>query len=423
MAITEVVAAEAVKEGAKVIAKKVAKEAVKNVAKNAVKNVAKKAVKGALKEKPKKVPLYTDEERAELSALRSKKAYYKKKLKDLKPEEVTEKITMHDVRPFLSDQTARECAYAGYFDGDDYYNRDFREWMSDLTFEDNGMTYKIDVPLQYTAQYALMQKVINEYNTLGGFDLGSSPGTIDEEYYKKMSEYSSKVKDVEEQIAKITKKAHDRRNMKIAKDLAKRNRLENAESLADAFEEGDILISKLSNPEREAVNFVKEKFSKAITDNISFNGLNEDQTRAAKYGVYKAIMDNPIEGLRTGIKETISADIKSKYGNDAGDLASTLVDVATGKGSAKSIGLELFKGVVNKTGLNPALMDERAEELISMGESTIGEEAMKRFGRDVIVDIGKAIIKSGGQIEIAIPMAIKSILFDAGKAGAKAIMK
>lgn len=411
MAITEVVAAEAVKEGAKVIAKKVVKEAVKNAAKNAAKNVAKKAIKGALKEKPKKVPLYTDEERAELKSLYGKRNYWKKKLEQAeKDDEYSETITLQDLRPNMSDDMAKEIGspnsnYNGkYFASEnkwDYENRDIREWMHAEGDED------------------LLEKLLDDHND----GLPEDAKLTDDEDDKEASKIKDKVNKYEEEINRIKKKAKDRQNLKIAKDLARRNRLENADSLAEAFEESELLMSKLSNPEREAVNFVKEKFSNAVTDNINLDRLNEDQARAVKHGVYKAIMDNPLEGLRTGIKETITADIKSKYGNDAGDLVSTLVDVATGKGSAKSIGLELFKGVVNKTGLNPALMDERAEELISMGESTVGEEAMKRFGRDVIVDIGKAIIKSGGQIEIAIPMAIKSILFDAGKAGAKALMK
>ena len=411
MAITEAVAAEALKEGAKVVAKKIAKEAVKNVAKNAVKNVAKKAVKGALKEKPKKVPLYTEDERKELASLMNRRAYYKKRVEELSKansEEYSETYVLQgEVRNRMTKKVAYEVlnASAGYFDDanyNDYQTRDFREWMHSEGDDE------------------LLKKVLRCYNKLAPEDQKIRI-TDDDGSHQKLTKYKEKLSQIEKDIAKIQKEAHDRRDLKIAKDLARRNKLENQESLIEAFDQGDVLFSKLSNPEKEAVNFVKDKFASATINSIDFSGMPEDKALTAKHGLYQAVMNNPMSGFRSAINESISSDITQKYGNDAGDIVSKLIDVATGKGSAKSVGLSLFNGVVNKSGINAALIDEKAADLISMGESTIGEEALKRFGRDVLIDIGKAIIKSGGNIEAAIPMAIKSILLDAGKAGAKVI--
>lgn len=380
-----------------------AKRAVKYVEK-----VAKASLKKAKKKKAKNSrALYTEKEKKELASLRNKRSYYKSKMKELAGSSIDGlAITLKDIRNNLSEDTARELAYQGYFDSDksdDYYNKDFRQWMTE-----NG-------------DDELLTATIEEYNSLAIDD--TKIGDIDADVLaknKKLTEYADKVKSIDEDINKIKDKALDRKNMKIARELARKNNIENAESLIDALDKGDIALSKLSNPERAAVEAIKKKFAKEVVKEAT-SDMDPEKQPIAKRAIYSGIMDNPMEGVRVAIKETVVAEVVQKYGNAAGPVADSLVDLATGKGSIKGLGMGIFQGIVSNSGLNEDLMNERAEELIESGESDSDTENMKMLGRDVVLDIAASVIKSGGNIYAAIPIAIKDILFDVGKAGLRKI--
>lgn len=401
------------------VAKAAAKQA-KRVVRANVKAKSKDEKKSKKRRKKKRTSpnkIYTKRERKIVNNLRSKKSYWKTKMRILaKTMDEDQKITLSMLRPYmpkeLSDSlagTGDDPSDGGYFDpsnADDYYNRDFREWMIDK-YDDNFMEELIDI-----------------YNTLGNADTAISAEDLDPlskaAMNEKMDEYSKRIADIDRNIDKVRSKALERKNLAIAKELAQRNGYENAESLIEAIDRGHVVLSKLSKPEQAAITFVKSQFAKAIVGAVKEHGnLSEEGFSIAKSMINASVMSNPMEGLRVGIREMAVNDVIKKYGNDAGDIAGSMIDFITGKGSVGSVGVSVFAGIVNKTGFNKELMQERSQELIESGKSDFDTENMKQLGADVVVDIAESVILSGGNIYAAVPMALKKILFSAGSAAVR----
>lgn len=402
---------------------KVAKAAasqVKRVAKASLKAKGRAERKAKTKEVKAKYNLrkvYTDEEKRVLKNLRSKKAYLKSKLSVMvKTMDEDQKITLSMLRPYMSKDMADSLAGTGdnpsdggYFDpsnADDYYNRDFREWMIE----------------EYDDKF--MEELIDVYNALGNEDTAITAEDLDPlskaAMNEKMDEYSKRIADIDRNIDKVKSKAMERKNLAIAKELAQKNGYENAESLIEAIDRGHVVLSKLSKPEQAAITYVKSQFAKAIVGAVKEHGnLSEEGFSIAKSVINASVMSNPMEGLRVGIREMAVNDVIKKYGNDAGDMAGSMIDFITGKGSVGSIGVSIFTGIVNKTGFNKELMQERSQELIDAGKSDFDTENMKQLGADVVMDIAESVILSGGNIYAAVPMALKKILFSAGSAAVR----
>ena len=398
---------------------KVAK-AVKKAAQATLKSKGKaerKAKTKAVKKKYNARKLYTDEEKRVIKNLRSKKAYLKSKISVLvKTMDEDQKITLAMIRPYMSKEMADSLAGTGdnpsdggYFDpsnADDYYNRDFREWMIEK-YDDNFMEELIDV-----------------YNALGNEDTAISAEDLDPlskaAMNEKLDEYSKRIADIDRNIDKVKSKAMERKNLAIAKELAQKNGYENAESLIEAIDRGHIILNKLSKPEQAAITFVKSQFAKAIVSAVKDNAnLTEEGFSIAKNMINAAVMSNPMEGLRVGLRDMAIQKVVESYGNEAGNMAGSMIDLITGKGSVGSVGVSIFAGIVSKTGFNKELMQERSQELIDAGKSDFDTENMKQLGTDVMLNVAEAVILSGGNIYAAVPMALKGILFSAGSAAAR----
>ena len=370
-------------------------------AKSLVKDAAKTAVSYANKKQNTGRPkLYTEEERKRLASLRSSKRYYEKRMDSL-TDLPDMKITLASVRHSLSEDTAINCYYAGYFDpnnSDKYYSMDFRTWMTN-----NG-------------DDALLEQVLADVNLLRDED--SSIGSDPKDDINDMIEYNrQKIKDIQSEIDSIRSGAKNRKEENLAKEVARKNRIKNGNALIDTLDESSKFIKTLSNPEQAALNEIKKKLAESVVKNIDLGDMANDEQLIIKHAAYTGIMNNPKAGIRQAITDTVVSVVRPEYGDDAANVVGSLVNLATGGGSVKTVGLSLFEGIVNKSGLNKMLMNEKAEELIDMGESTSDAENMKMLGRDVLVDIGKDIIKSGGNIYAAIPMIVKDVLLDTGKAG------
>ena len=370
-------------------------------AKSLVKDAAKTAVSYANKKQNTGRPkLYTEEERKRLASLRSSKRYYEKRMDSL-TDLPDMKITLASVRHSLSEDTAINCYYAGYFDpnnSDKYYSMDFRTWMTN-----NG-------------DDALLEQVLADVNLLRDED--SSIGSDPKDDINDMIEYNrQKIKDIQSEIDSIRSGAKNRKEENLANEVARKNRIKNGNALIDTLDESSKFIKTLSNPEQAALNEIKKKLAESVVKNIDLGDMANDEQLIIKHAAYTGIMNNPKAGIRQAITDTVVSVVRPEYGDDAANVVGSLVNLATGGGSVKTVGLSLFEGIVNKSGLNKMLMNEKAEELIDMGESTSDAENMKMLGRDVLVDIGKDIIKSGGNIYAAIPMIVKDVLLDTGKAG------
>lgn len=363
--------------------------------------------------------IYTDRERRIIDNLRSKKSYWKKKINILVTNmDDDQKITLSMLRPYMSKDMADSLAGTGdnpsgggYFDpsnADDYYNRDFRELMINK-HDDNFMEELIDV-----------------YNTLGNADTAISAEDLDPlskaAMNEKMDEYSKRIAEIDRNIEKVRSRAMDRKNMVVAAQIAKKNGYENAESLIEAIDRGHIVLNKLSKPEQAAITYVKSQFAKAIVSAVKDNAnLTEEGFSIAKSMINAAVMTNPMEGLRVGMRDIAVQKVVERYGNDAGDIAGSMINFITGKGSAGSLGVSIFTGIVNKTGFNKELMQERSQELIDAGKSDFDTENMKQLGADVVIDIAESVIMSGGNIYAAVPIALKKILFSAGSAAVRKV--
>ena len=396
---------------------KAAGKAAKQSAKKIVNSKGKAQRKAKTKEVKAKYNLrkiYTDEEKRVLKNLRSKKSYLKSRMNTLiKTMDEDQKITLSMLRPYMSKDIADALAgtgddpsSGGYFDpsnSDDYYNRDFREWMLE-NYDDD-----------------FMKELIELHDTLSNEDTAIGLDPLERSAMNdKLDEYSKRIAEIDKNIDKVRSKAQERKNLAIAKELAERNGYENAESLIEAIDKGHVVLNKLSKPEQAALTFVKSQFSKAIVGAVKkYGNLSEEGFNIAKSVINASVMSNPMEGLRVGIREMAVTKVVEKYGNDAGDMASSMIDLVTGKGSVGSLGVSIFAGIVNKTGFNRELMQERSQELIEAGKSDFDTENMKQLGTDVVMDIAESVIMSGGNIYAAVPMALKKILFSAAGAAVR----
>lgn len=396
----------------------IAKSAIKKAGKGA-KKAAVKTAKDVIKKKRKaiKAPkLYTETEKKYLHSLYNKRNRLKRKQLKLAAElSVAGSAvgpSLKDIREYISEDTARTLYYEGYFDEenyDRYQGRSFREWMIE-----NG-------------DGDALRSVMDEYATGIGRDVDEleeefQEMTVNSDEYKKVSDEldltNKELEHTEMRIEITRSKAKFRKDLAIAKNIGKKAYLKKDESLIDAIDKGHIDLSKLSNPEKAAVNNIKKQFAKAIIQSGVSDNLEDEAKQIASQAIYSGVMSNPMEGVRVAIRETVSAKVRMDYGNDAAKITSDLVDLATGKGSVKAVGLSMFEGVVNSAGIDETTLNERSRELIENNQSSIGAENFKKFGVKLLVDIAKDVIKSGGQIEAAIPMVIKSVLTEAVKAGA-----
>lgn len=376
---------------------------------------AKTAIKKSKKKKAGRKKLYTEAEVKERARLQDQIRYYekaKKKLSEntqygttwtLKSLRDSKKISEETIQEMISPNSGNNTN-GDYFDAsnkDDYYNRDFREWMAEEGDEDWAET------------------LMNEYNDkVSDKKAHITPyGDMEKKRAAKLSEYADKIKDLSEKREKIKQKAERRRDIRTAKEIARKNKLETGEDLLTALDKSESIYNMLSNPEKAAVDTIKKEFAGSIIKSDLLKGIPEDKLPIAKKAIYSGVMSNPMEGVRTAIKETVAGSAIQKYGNAAGPVVESLVNIATGKGSASGLGLSMFEGVVTKSGLNKDLMNEKAADLIDSGESTSDKENLKMLARDAVVDIARDVIMSGGQIYAAIPMIIKDVVVDIGKAG------
>lgn len=359
------------------------------------------------RERRKKSPrrkLYTETERKKMNKLSRLKSKYKKLTMDVyKSFDVEGKaLSMQDIRNTMDDDDAREAYYNGYFDEenyDDYCNRDFRTWMLEKGDGD------------------LLNNVIETYETTNAVDLTDSIGDIYADQDIKAKEYLDKYNEINEEMKSIRQKAEDRKTMRKAKELAKKKALKTGEKLIDIA--NDVDLNKLKKPEQAIIQEAKVVLAKSVVKGLNLKNSNlSDLDKDILINTITAtITQNPGEGIRAAIKESVVGNVVKKYGNNAGELADSLVDIATGKGSAKSIVMTAFDIGLKKSAWNPDLLKEKAEELVDSGQSTNDKENIKQLGRDVAIDIAKDVIKSGGQIYAAIPMILKDAFFDIGKAG------
>ena len=389
---------------------KVAKAAAKKGAKSLKKasKKMKKQAKRALKSKSTR-SLYTEAEKKELQRLRNRRSYYKKSLKKLAADQADEGITMtmKDIRGRISEDTAREMYYQGYFDSenaDDYRNRDFREWMTDKGDND------------------LMSQVIEEFNTLDIEGIDSQ--SIDSKTKKKnekIKKYTDELKKINDDIKKIQDKVEKRKVLKKAKALAERAAAETGLSVAEILDKGDTAKSFFTDPEKATIGSLKAIIAKEWMK-VGTEGIDDpDEKQQRKQFIYTNVMQGPLEGLRYALKSKIVENVVAEHGEAAAPYVGSLVDLATGivtgkGGSVKGVIAGAFESFILDSNANPELMKERSEELVNLGKSTIGNEAAAGLARDVLVDIAKDVIMSGGNLVAALPKVVKDVVFDTAKA-------
>lgn len=375
-------------------------------AKKLVKDAAKESLKKARKRKAPKYPLYTDAEKKEMRRLSSLKSKYKKLAYEAYESFEIDNLTMsmQSIRNDMDDEEAQDAYYHGYFDDEnyeDYKNKDFRTWMLE-----NG-------------DGDLLADILDTYERVNAIDLS---GEVDDMYAEqaiRARKYLDKYNEANAEMQEIRQNAKDRQVMRKARDIARKNRLKTGESLIDTLDRVDMTM--LTKPEKAVINEAKGILARSVISGLGLDDESDLDKTVLSKTISATIMQNPKEGIRTAIKETIVGDIAQQYGNNGAELAGSLIDLALGKGSVKGIGMTLFDIGIKKSGWNSDLLKERAEELVDSGKSTNDKENIKQLGRDVALDIAKDVILSGGQIYAAIPMILKDALFDVGKAGIRKI--
>lgn len=352
---------------------------------------------------------YTDQEKKRLSQLRAKNNYYRKRIAKLLHND-TEKITMSMVRDSLDINDSTHPLYKYLQPEEDYYNRDLIEWMTSEGDED------------------LIPMVIQAYNDIhpgANLDLSEDNDWIKKENIEKAAEYNDYIEANEKRINFIKENAEQRKNEEMLQYMQDKQSIKDTKNLMQAISQGKIALDKLSDPELAAVRFMKTELIKAVYSQIDFDSMPESYVPVIKRSIYAGIMEDPIQGMRDALKGTVALKVAEKYGNDAADLAGGMMDFATsvmtGKPNVKSAAKSLFNYMVNKSPMNKALMSDVAQELIDSGESTSDEENAKMLGRDVLVDIGKNLITTGGNIFAAMPGIIRDIAVDAGQATVRKI--
>ena len=352
---------------------------------------------------------YTDKERKRLSQLRAKNTYYRKRIAKLLHND-TEKITMSMVRSSLDLSGSPHPLLKYLHPEEDYYNRDLIEWMTSEGDED------------------LIPMVIQAYNDIhpgANLDLSEDNGWIKKENIEKAAEYNDYIEANNKRINFIKENAEQRKNEEMLRYMQDKQSIKDTKNLMQAISQGKIALDKLSDPELAAVRFMKTELIKAVYSQIDFDSIPESYVPVIKRSIYAGIMEDPIQGMRDALKGTVALKVAEKYGNNAADLAGGMMDFATsvmtGKPNVKGAAKSLFNYMVNKSPMNKALMSDVAQELIDSGESTSDEQNAKMLGRDILVDIGKNLITTGGNIFAAMPGIIRDIAVDAGQATVRKI--
>ena len=352
---------------------------------------------------------YTDKERKRLSQLRAKNNYYRKRIAKLLHND-TEKITMSMVRDSLDIKDSTHTLYKYLQPEEDYYNRDLIEWMTSEGDEDW-------IPM-----------VIQAYNDIhpgANLDLSEDNGWIKKENIEKAAEYNDYIEANNKSIDFIKENAEQRKNEEMLQYMQDKQSIKDTKNLMQAISQGKIALDKLSDPELAAVRFMKTELIKSVYSQIDFDSIPESYVPVIKRSIYAGIMEDPIQGMRDALRGTVALNVAEKYGNNAADLAGGMMDFATsvmtGKPNVKGAAKSLFNYMVNKSPMNKALMSDVAQELIDSGESTSDEQNAKMLGRDVLVDIGKNLITTGGNIFAAMPGIIRDIAVDAGQASVRKI--
>lgn len=353
--------------------------------------------------------LYTEEERKERRRLYSQNTYYRKQIKKL-TDLNTSVVTLSSIQDKIpddgdSDGLRANLASKGYFDDPDYSTRDIREWM-----QSNG-------------DDVLLEAVLNIVNAQIDDPNAKISDQIPED--ERIPVYRNKIKENEQRMNTIKQTASDRKNEEMLRYMDKKNRIKTGNKLLDDISKGNILIHDLSNPEQAAIRYAKGKMINAVINSIDFDKIPEEYAPVVKRTIYASIMENPVQGLRDALNLNVSLKVAKKYGTDAANFAGGMTDmvtsVLTGKPNIKKGAESAFGYMVSRSKLNRDLMQEVSEDLVSKGLSTNDKENAKMLSRDILIDIGKDVISSGGDIFVAIPKIVKDVLLDSGQAGIRKI--
>ena len=357
--------------------------------------------------KPSKA-LYTENERKMRQSLQQKIKRRQKKIESIEPVQyVTKDIrTMQSIRHEIGqDELAYDLNNAGYFQDPDYSTRDFREWMTT-----NGDTDFLD-------------RVLDQVNPLldpnAKIDLDWMEATDDVEALRRIDELNDEISSLTDELNQINTKAQNRKNKEMLKYMNKKYRLKHGYGLLEAIEKGEVVFETLSDPEKKAVGYLKNVLATNIVKNIDFSGLDPERASIAKNAIYTSLMGNPIQGIKAALRGNAVLSVTKKYGNNAGELAGGMMDFMTsalsGNPNVSGLAGSIFNYAINKSKFNRSLMNEMAESLVDSGKSTNQEENGKMFARDILIDIAKDVITSGGNAFVAIPKIIKDIVIDFGQ--------
>ena len=355
--------------------------------------------------------LYTESERKELSRLRGANRRYRSAKDKIKNNMLAnanvDKVTLESIQSHIpqdngdSDSLRAQLGQEGYFEKPDYNSRDIREWMLD-----NG-------------DYDLLKDLFGAVND----DIHDPNARYDAELQgsSDIVKYNKKISDNEKKIKNIKRGAEDRKSAELMRYMAEKYKIETGNNLLDDIAKGKVLLDKLSNPEQEAIRYAKNTLATAITSRIDLDSIPEEYRPIVQGAIYDSIMSNPIAGVRGAIRGTAALEVAKKYGTDAGNfaagLADTLTSAMTGDVNLKPAVSSAFAYTISKSPMNKSLMFEVAEDLIGSGQSTNDKENGKMLARDVVVDIGKDVIMTGGNVFAAIPAILKDVLIDVGAAG------
>lgn len=350
--------------------------------------------------------LYTEEERKEMSRLRNRNIYYRKRVKALSNgKATTSKLTMKDLRPFISDVGSPSMATIlhekGYFDEPDYSERDIREWMISNGDED------------------LLKELIKDSNDHK--DDVNSHLSLDDYYNSdvnldKIGKYNENIGKNEARIDEIKQGAQNRKDEEMLKYMNEKAKIKGEGNLLQYISKGGQMLNAMSAPEAAAWRYLKNSIIQSVFNNIDFDKIDPEYVPIIKRTVYASIMENPLQGFRDAVKGNVALQAARKYGTEAGEFAGDLTDLVTsvfiGKPNLKVGVKSAFKYMVSKSPMNRALMEEVSNDLINAGESTNDVENTKMLTRDIAVDIGKDLIVTGGNMVAALPMIAKDIILD-----------
>lgn len=371
-------------------------------------------VKKTLLKKPDR-KLYTEAEAKRRRSLQTKKRSLQKKIDKISAGSyvIADKRTMRSLRKQVGQgDLAYELNSRGYFKDPDYSTRDIREWM--LSNGDD----------------ALLREVLDTVNPLLDDDLKvaddptyelqvNGKGTDD------LKQLNAELADVEGELSHINVNAQNRKNRQMLKYMDQKYKLKNGDGLLEALSKGEVVYDSLSNPEKAAINYLKNTLATEIVKGLDLEGMDPDKASVIRDAVYTSLMGNPVQGLRSALRGQVALEVTKKYGNAEGDLAAGMMDfmtsTLTGKPNMKSMAGTLFAYTINSSGLNRSLMAEVSEELVNSGKSSNTEENMKMYTRDVLIDVAKDVIMSGGNLAAALPKVIKDLVVDSAQFGVRQV--